>query len=173
MPVLNRVAGSATTLSNTAAETTMYTYSVPATMGAISGHVLELELLLTLLNNSGANRTYTLRVKFGGTTQIADALIAIPTSAALRSMVIRVVIQNDSTTSAQFIAATVSVSAPLAVTSGVAGDFGTAPTIPPTTIMANGTINQLNAATLEVSLQSDAATATQTITTRTALLELK
>lgn len=168
MPVLNRVTAD-TTLSNTAAETTMYTYTVPANMGAIAGQVLELQMVVTFTNNSAANRTYTLRVKFGGTTYIADALLPLPTSINDRAGLIVVRIQNDGATNAQVITATVSISA---AAGAARGDFGAAPTVGPSTMAAFGTIDQTAAAVLEVSLQSDAATATQTIVTRVALLTL-
>lgn len=168
MVVLDRVTSN-TTLSNSASETTMYTYSVPANMGAKAGEVLDLEMIMTFRNSSAADRTYTVRVKFGGTTHIADALIPLPTSAETRAGIIRVRIQNEGTTATQTITATVSISAP---GSGALGTFATAPTIPPVTMIAAGTIDQTAAQTLAVSIQSDAATATQTIATQQALLVL-
>ena len=168
---LNRVSAD-TTISNTAAESTMYTYSVPANMGAIDGQRLVLSMLCTLLNNSGANRTYTMRLKFGATTVIADAMIAIPTSTALRSFEIIVEIANDGATNAQFCKMSVSVSAPLAVTTGLSGDYGTAPTEIGSVIMNTSALDQTVSQTLAVTIQADAATATQTITMRNALLEM-
>lgn len=163
MVVLNRVT-SDVVQSNTAAETTHYTYSVPANMGARTGEVLDLEMIMTLVNNSGANRTYTARVKFGGTTHFTSALIAAPTSIAGRPMTIRVRIQNEGGSN-QYISATVFV--------GPTGnDLGTVPLMPANTLVTAGTIDQTAAQTLAVTLQSDAATATQTITTRVALLAL-
>lgn len=161
MVVLNRVT-STTTLSNTAAETTMYTYSVPANMGAKLGEVLDLEMHLTLQNTSAADRTYTLRVKFGGTTHIDGALVAVPSAAPARAMVIRVRIQNTSGSN-QWISSTVSVSHT---------NWTAVPILPDASRMVAGTIDQTSAQTLEVTLQSDAATSTQTITTRAALLTL-
>jgi hypothetical protein len=164
MVVLDR-ATTDVVLSNTAAETTMYTYSVPANMGARPGQVLDLEMIMTLLNNSGANRTYTVRIKFGGTTHFTEAFVPAPTSIFARPMVIRVRIQNESGSN-QYISATVFV--------GPTGnDLTVAALIPPSTLVTSGTIDQTAAQTLAVTLQSDAATATQTITTRVAQLELK
>jgi len=165
--VLDRVT-STTTLSNTAAETTMYTFSVPANMGAKLGQVLDLMMDMTFQNNSGADRTYTLRVKFGGTTHIADALIAMPATANIRAATIKVRIQNTGS-SVQNIIATASVSAAQAATRG---DFSTAPLMAPSTMIAIGAIDQTAAQTLAVTVQSDAATATQTVVTFGALLTL-
>jgi len=158
--------------SNSAAENTFYTFTVPANMGATNGNRLKLSLLMTVLNNSGANRTYTARVKFGATTQIDDALIAVPTSAALRTMLVDIIVANDGATNAQVISATVSISGPLAVTSGLSGDWGAADLLGPSTIIATGAIDQTAAQTLVFTLQADAATATQTITQYSAMLEL-
>lgn len=171
MVVLNRVT-SDTTLSNTASETTMYTYSVPANMGAKAGEWLDLRLVMSLLNNSGADRTYTFRVKFGGTTYVSDNLIAVPASAFPRSMMVSVLIANDGTASTQLVGATVTISEPS--TNGVVdGGMTTAPLLPPATwLYAGGTTDQSSAQTLEVTLQSDAATSTQTIIMRNALLTL-
>lgn len=161
--VLDRVT-STTTLSNTASETTMYTYSVPANMGAKLGDVLDLEMILSFQNFSLADRTYTVRVKFGGTTHFTEALPAMASSGLLRPAVIRVRIQNTGA-SAQYIIATASV--------GVNGnDWSVAPLLAPAHVIVAGTIDQTAAQTLAVTLQSDAATATQTITTQAALLTL-
>jgi hypothetical protein len=142
----------------------MYTYSVPANMGAKAGEVLVLEMTMTLLNNSGANRTYAFRVKFGGTTHISNNLIAVPTSTSTRTMLVRVVIFNDGSTNAQSVTATVSISGVLTLEE--------APLLAGASRTVNGTIDQTAAQTLAVTLQSDAATATQTITTKNALLTL-
>lgn len=161
--VLDRVT-STTTLSNTATETTMYTKSVPANMGAKLGQVLDLELPMTFQNSSGADRTYTIRVKFGGTTHLTEALIPMPTSAAPRPASIRVRIQNTGA-SAQWITAYVSV--------GLAGNDWTAPALLPFSMgIATGAVDQTAAQTLAVSVQSDAATATQEVITRAGLLTL-
>lgn len=162
--VLDRVV-TTTTLSNSASETTMYTYSVPANMGAKLGEVLDLEMVMTLVNFSGADRTYTVRVKFGGTTHIDEALIPVPASSTLgRPTIVRVRIQNTGT-SAQFISATITVGLP-------GNDWTAAPLLAPVTAVAAGTIDQTAAQTLAVTFQSDAATSTQTIVTRAALLTL-
>lgn len=160
-----------TTVSNSATETTIYTYSVPANTLGTNGH-LRLTLLATLLNNSGANRTYTFRGKFGGTTLIDDAAIALPASAAARTLKITLDLYGDGATNAQVMAMTIEASAVLGVTSGLGGDYGTAGTMPPSTIIGNlSTFDQTGAGTLLVSVQSDANTATQTLVTRISNLE--
>jgi len=170
MVVLNRVT-SDTTLSNTASETTMYTYSVPANMGARAGERLVLSLIMSLLNDSGANRTYTFKAKFGGTTYINDAMIAVPTDTFPRALMVDVFIANEGTASTQVVGATVSISAPS--TNGVVyGDLSAAPLLSAATRHVAGTTDQSAAQTLEVTLQSDAATSTQTIVMRSALLTL-
>lgn len=159
--VLDRVT-STTTLSNSASETTMYTYSVPANMGAKLGEVILLDLPMTFLNGSGADRTYTIRIKFGGVTHLTEALIPLPSAGGARPAVIQVRIQNTGS-GAQWITAMVTV--------GLSGnDWTAAPILPPSYGIATGAVDQTTAQTLAVSVQSDAATATQTITTRAGLL---
>lgn len=149
----------------------MYTFSVPANMGARSGEKLALSMIMSLLNDSGANRTYTFKAKFGGTTFINDALIAVPTSVFPRALMVEVFIANEGTVSTQVVGATVSIS-DVSANGAVYGDLSAAPLLPAATRHVAGTITQTSAQTLEVTLQSDAATATQTIVMRSALLTL-
>lgn len=60
---------SATTINNTAAETTIYSYTIPAGTVDADGE-LRLTLLSEFLNNTGSNRGLTIKVKLGGTTVI-------------------------------------------------------------------------------------------------------
>ena len=70
----------ATTISNTTAETTIYSYSVPAnTLG--TNKMLSGILQGTYVNNSAANRTLVIRIKYGGTTLIQKTSTSIATSA--------------------------------------------------------------------------------------------
>ena len=57
----------AVTINNTAAETTIFSYTIPANTVGSDGR-LTLDILSTFLNNSGANRGWRMRVKLGGST---------------------------------------------------------------------------------------------------------
>ncbi|HVY68164.1 MAG TPA: hypothetical protein VHA30_04705, partial [Patescibacteria group bacterium] len=63
---------SGVTVTNTAAATTVYSYTVPAnTLG--TNKVLRLEIGGTLINNSGNARTVTLTLQYGGQTIVSQA----------------------------------------------------------------------------------------------------
>lgn len=59
----------AVNIDNDASETTVYTYTIPAGTVDANGE-LRLKILSEFLNNSGAGRGYTIKVKLGGTTVI-------------------------------------------------------------------------------------------------------
>jgi hypothetical protein len=60
------------TFSNSAAEQTIYSFSVPGgTLGTLG--MLRLTIDNVFLNNTGAQRTFTLRVKYGATTLFQEA----------------------------------------------------------------------------------------------------
>lgn len=79
-PAFNKVT-STTTVSNTVTETTIYTYSIPANTFA-PFKALRLTLFGILLNNTGADRGVTFRVKSGATT-LATFLYSTVTSNAI------------------------------------------------------------------------------------------
>lgn len=172
MPVIDGQTASAIAI-NSVANVTLYTFSVPANTLTPVGHRMRLTIYGDLVNNSGASRTYTLVGSFGGTVLIEDALPVIPTSASRRTWQIDFDITSQSTSTSSVYSMTTSISAPVAATVGLAGDFGTAMTVPPTTILnTSGVLNLAAANTLLVQVRSDAATATQTYTRRVATLEV-
>lgn len=61
------------------AETTVFTYSVPAGT-VVAGDVLRLVLWGTVLNNSAANAAWLFRVKIGGTNYIVDSGASLATN---------------------------------------------------------------------------------------------
>lgn len=145
---------------NSVTPVTIFTQSIPANTSVPGGRIV-LDIFGSILNNSGANRTYTVIGQFGGTTFISDALIALPANANRRAFSLKYEIGNSSS-AVQGYKMTVDVSAVSAATTGI-GDFGTAETIPPTTIVNTGTINQANAQTMLVTITSDNAGAIQSL----------
>jgi hypothetical protein len=69
-----------TTVGNTNAEGTIYSYTIPAGTMA-NARCVRMIIWGTYLNNTGANRTLTVRLKLGGTTILTKASGAIATSA--------------------------------------------------------------------------------------------
>jgi hypothetical protein len=98
MRVLNQT-GTILDIVSTAAETTLYTFDVPAnTIGANGSLVLELAGDWQV--NSGTP-DLTLRIKYGGTTFHSAARTSIPTTAARGVWHLRCILQNLNSTGAQ------------------------------------------------------------------------
>jgi hypothetical protein len=74
---------SSQSVANTTTETTVYTYSVPANALG-TDRMLRLTLLGQYLNNSGSNKTFTVRVKFGATTVYEGVAESLATGATER-----------------------------------------------------------------------------------------
>ena len=74
----------AVTINNTTAETTIFSYTIPANTVGSAGRLM-LDLYSTFLNNSGTNRGWRMKVKLGGTTVLDfDTGSNSATSAAYR-----------------------------------------------------------------------------------------
>jgi hypothetical protein len=85
---------------STVTETTVYTYSVPGgTLGTTK--MLRLTLQGDVLNNTGVNRTNTVRVKYGGTTLAVFDAVALSTSASRRALYLSTVLAAQNATNAQ------------------------------------------------------------------------
>lgn len=87
MPRALSRSATALTITTTVAEETFYTTTIPAGT-LVDARTLRLRLLGQMLNNSGAARTYIMRVKLGGTTIYDDSVnpagAGIPVSALVR-----------------------------------------------------------------------------------------
>lgn len=70
------------TISNSTAETTIYTYNLPANTLS-TNKILKIVVAGTYLNNSGGNKTVTIRMKYGATTVITATTGNIATSATV------------------------------------------------------------------------------------------
>lgn len=89
-----------TTVASTTTETDLYRYSVP---GGILGtnRALRLTLYGNYLNDTGANRTFTLKAKYGATTFLDGATANITNSANTRAARIEVMVFANGATNAQ------------------------------------------------------------------------
>lgn len=153
---------------NLATEQTVYTYTVPAAaMGAT--RALRLSLQGDYLNNSGAGRTFTLRVKFGATTLYADASAILATSASRRPWFLDILLGNQTAT-AQRLTFDWRIGSDSGATTGI-GDYAAT--------SAFGAVgggesaeNTANALALAVTIQHSLAAATISHRRRYAVLEL-
>jgi len=169
---ITSVAASSVSINNTAYQT-LFTYSVPAnTLKGPVGQRLWLSLIGEILNNSGADRTYTLLASLGGTTIAEDALAAMPTSATRRFFSIDVDI-SWSASASQASRVTIAVGPATAPTVGQTGDWAGTNFLDPSSITLGTTVDTSSAATLLVQIKSDNNTATQTFIVRGASLELR
>lgn len=151
------VSSSTVSVTNTAAATTIYSYSVPAnTLGTDKG--LRLNISGQYLNNSGANRKVTITVSYGGTTMISQATPNIATSATTGNWGITVYLMAANATNAQRARLDGSFEAGTAA-DVVINDNGTA--------SVDSTTNQ----TLTVTVANSAAATTITTTKNLAVLE--
>jgi hypothetical protein len=82
-------------ITNTTTETNLLTLPI---QGAVAGDSYRLTIFGQFLNNSGANCTYTTRVKLGGSTYVFGATANISTSAVKRSLNITVDLLIESLT---------------------------------------------------------------------------
>jgi len=169
---ITSVAASSVAINNTAYQT-LFTYSVPAnTLKGPVGQRLWLSLIGEILNNSGADRTYTVLASLGGTTLAEDALAAMAASATRRYFSIDVDI-SWTTSASQTSRVTVAVGSAATPTVGQTGDWAGTNFLDPSSITLGTTVNTANANTLLVQIKSDDATATQTFIVRGASLELR
>jgi hypothetical protein len=90
-------------IANTVTETTLYTYSVPG--GTLSTtKALALNLIGDWINNTGADQTVRLRVKYGATTLHDETTAPLPPSAMRRAWMLNLQLGNTGTASSQFAA---------------------------------------------------------------------
>lgn len=163
-----------TILTSSATETSIISQSIAANK-LLSTKVARGRLVCILRNSSGADRTYTFRLKFGGSTIIDDAAIAVPTAAGatdLRSVIINFEIAAQDSTTVQAVSMTLEISPIRGLTTGSSGDWGAVGLLPPSTITGTGAATTTNANTLDITVQADAGTATQSFILRYGYMEI-
>ncbi len=170
--VINRVASTVTIGGST--ETTIYSYTVPAnTMG--TNKALRLTMIGDRLNDSGATKTITLRVKFGGTTLYQDVTATFADANLNRyPWNATVVLANQDATNAQTLGGQINFGINTTVPATGFGDLGVDEIIAATPFVGvAGTIDTTQDRLLEVTVQHSASHASNNIRLHYALLELK
>lgn len=98
-PVLDQES-STITLSGSVVETDFFNYSVPGgTLGTANS--IRVKAYGTLTNNTGGNRTVTVKVVYGATTMFADVTPSIATNASARAWTLDFSISANNATNAQ------------------------------------------------------------------------
>lgn len=158
--VIDRVSTNLT-VTATVTETTIYSFSVPANALGANGllHVVCGGTFVT----SAAIATYTLRIKFGGTTIYEDASPSVALSAVLRAFSYDLWLTNRASVSAQIGWGTVGLSVPTTATIGT-GSLTTVAAGGGPIVMLAGTVDTTSAATFSITVQhSTAAAGTTTV----------
>lgn len=140
------------TIISSAAEVTTYTFPIPGGLLQSQG-AISCELCGKMLNDTGSDKTLTLRVKYGATTMYEDTA-TVAASAVSRGYDMEFFVANAGATNSQVLAGTIFFSTAVAPTTGY-GAFGQTPAGTP----FGGTAAEDSTATknLAVSFQWNAA----------------
>lgn len=166
--VLDRV-GTDLDIVNTAAETTLYTFTLPGNRLGTDKR-MRLTLEGDYLNNSGLASQFTWRVKYGATTMIAIlAGTAVPAGADRRAWKFVVELSNRDATNSQYATVAGGMSLAATPTTGV-GSLDTTAALHG--VLAGTAAEDSTAAqALAVTVQHDAANANLSMRLRSAVLE--
>jgi hypothetical protein len=159
-------------VNNTAAETTLYSFSVPANV-LDTQKALRLKMWGDFLNTTGAGATVRVRVKFGATTHWDDTSGSLTTNATRHPWEMEVLIGNQNATNVQAIGGRFLMS-PVTANVGI-GDLATIPastTGAVASFYATGAIDTTAARTLEVTVQLSASSTNLSIRRQFAILEV-
>lgn len=156
-----------TSVTDTTTETTVYTFEVPANTLS-TNNLLRLRIGFYYLNNSGANKRATVKVKYGATTMVTCQTDLLEDSASARYGYIDVALKGDGATNAQ---EAVMIGLGLRSSSGTidVGDIVTHFAVSGGGTAAEDSTGALN---LVVTVTHDAAHASTTFTTKSATLVL-
>lgn len=158
---------------NTLTETSFYSFSVPANV-LDTQKMLRLTIYGDYLNNSGAGRTLTVRVKFGGTTYYNDVSGTLAASASRHPFRWEILVGNRNATNVQSIGGYLSMGVAGGATTGIGdmGTFATNTTGLETPFYNDGAIDTTVAQTLEVTVKHSTNHASLSIRRQMAILEI-
>jgi hypothetical protein len=150
---------------NSAAETTLYSFTVPgATL--VKDEAIRFMVLGDILNNSAGTPTLNLRVKFGGTTLFEDLTAGIPIVATRRGFLADLVLCAKGDPDSQFLYGRVRIGDPTAPTSGDFGHIATDELLAHDLIGAAGAIDARRSQLFDVTVQFSAGDANTDIRRR-------
>ncbi|MFN0146284.1 MAG: hypothetical protein ACKVT1_07225 [Dehalococcoidia bacterium] len=152
---------------NTAAESTVFSATVPANALGTDRAVRAL-LTADYLNNTGANQTVRLRVKYGATTLYDDISGALATNAARRAARVEAVIAAQGSASVQSLGGSVSMSAAGGATAGLGDLAGVTVSVPVSGAAAE---NSANTITFAITITHSVANAALSFRRQYAVLE--
>lgn len=162
-----QASGTTIDVVNTVTETAIFSQSLEANLLSSNGSV-RLSLLCDYLNNSGANRNLTVRVKLGATTMFGDARTAITVSANRRVILIDLILGNLNATNSQMVQGTFQLTA--ATAGSVAGTGILDGATSGIGFMGTAAEDTTSAKTLAVTMEHSAANANLSVRARYATL---
>lgn len=160
-------------INTTAAETSLYSFSVPAGILG-TNKTLRLRLWGDYLQNNGAARTLNVKIKLGATTLYDDTTAVITASASRHPFDFEIILKNQNSASVQRLGGTLSMGVAGAATTGL-GDLAAviaAATGFSTPIRGTAAENSANALTLAVTITHSASSANQEIRRDGGILEI-
>lgn len=143
--------------TTSAAEQTIYSYTVPAGT-LMGGRGYRLLIYGSWLNNTGAGQTITLKVKYGATTLFDDITGSIAAVAAYRMFRLAIDFSANGSSQAQTFVGAFSLSDSTATTAGV-GNLTAGAIIPPAPFGGSSSENALLAKDLVVTWTNSASSA--------------
>ncbi len=147
--------GAILSITNTVAETSLYSVVVPAgSMGA--NGAIRLTIIGSYVNSTATGRTLTIRIKFGGVTIYDDVSATIAVNALSRTFSLEFLLANRNSAVAQNGIGKVMVGNVAAATAGI-GDLATDQLLSTGIGHIAGSVNTANPQTLEVTAQHSAA----------------
>ena len=168
-------------VASTVSETSLFNYSVPAGIMGTT-RALRLTLIGDWLYNNNIADTFTLRAKFGGTTQYAETTGGAPIGATRQPWVLTLYIANLNAANSQYVGGhLLSGRETLAASTGIGNmsmlDAGSAtnnlnPTGGVIGITTLGSIDTAAAATLDITAQWSASSANDSWRMRYGVLEV-
>lgn len=124
---------------------------------------LRITLLGSLLNNSGANRNYTIRIKYGGNTYFGDITGNVATGTVARPFILTATLVATGATNSSAVFGQLFIGAALAGSVAGTGDIAAVGYVS-AAVSGTGTTDSTAAQNFEVSILSNSANATQTFT---------
>lgn len=167
--VIDRRGTNGPNVTNTTTETGLYSLSVP---GGLLGtdRALRLTVFGRYLNNSGLNATFTLRVKYGGTTYYQGITPALATNASRRPCKFEVWLSANNATNSQRVWGQFAVGNVTATTTGE-GAFSAGDQVA-MTWAGNAAIDSTAAQTFALTLEHSTANANVTFGRHYAVIEV-
>lgn len=142
-------------------ENDLMNFTVPAGTLGTDG-IIRISINATLLNVSGANRNYIIRVRYGGTIVYQDTSATQGTGTDV-GLTMSLYFSANNSASAQTLNGSIMVGGTGAVTTGITGDLGTDEILSNAVINATSAVNSNTDQALRVTIQ---ASGTGTTTTR-------